>query len=130
MPFRAQVISLLALPVAEGEQGPKLMWPVRELRVYVERSKSFRKTEQLPVTKQRLSRWIVDVIALVYASVGSQCPIDVRAHSTRGMASSWVWSSGISIGEICVAAGWFSLSTFARFYSLDVLALQVRILSA
>ncbi len=133
IPFRAQVISLLALPVADGEQGPNLLCPVRALRVYFELSKSFRQTEQLfvcfggrskglPVTKQRLSHWIVDAIALAYASAGVQCPIGVRAHSA--------WSSGISIGEICTAAGWSSQSTFIRLYSLDVPALLVRVLSA
>lgn len=32
-------------------------------------------------------RWIVDVIALAYKSLGLQCPIGMKAHS-RGMASS------------------------------------------
>ncbi len=45
----------------------------------------------------------------------------IRAHSTRGIASSWAWSSGVSIAEICAAAGWASPSTFARFYSLESL---------
>ncbi len=43
----------------------------------------------LPVTKQRLYHWIVNAIVLVYASASVQCPTCVRAHSTRGMASSW-----------------------------------------
>ncbi len=140
-PFRAQVISLLALPATDGDQGPNLLCPVWAMRVYFERSKSFRQSEQLfvcfggrskglPVTKQRLSHWIVEAIALAYASAGVQCLIGVRAHSMRGMASSWAWSSEISIGEICAAAGWSSPSTFIRFYSLDVPALQARVLSA
>ncbi len=54
----------------------------------------------------------------------------VRAHSTRGIASSWAWSSGVSIAEICAAAGRASPSTFARFYNLEVPALQARVLSA
>ncbi len=140
-PFRAQVISLLALPETDGKQGPNLLCPVRALRVYIKRSESFRQSEQLfvcfggrskglPVTKQRLSHWIVDAIALAYASTGLQCPLGVRALSTRGMASSWAWSSGISIGEICAAAGWSSPSTFIRFYNLDIPALQAWVLSA
>ncbi len=32
-PFRAQVISLLALPASDGEQGPNLLCPVRAMRV-------------------------------------------------------------------------------------------------
>lgn len=81
--FRAQVITLLVLPIAEGEQGSNQ--PVRAFRVYLERSSLFRQSEDLficfkgchkglPVTKQQLSRWTVDAIG-------------VRAHSTRGMAS-------------------------------------------
>ncbi len=43
-PFRAQVISLLALPVMDGEQGPNFLCPVRAHRVYVERSRLFRQS--------------------------------------------------------------------------------------
>ncbi len=56
--------------------------------------------------------------------------ICVRAHSTRRMASSWARSSGISIGKICVAAGWssplplfdFTIRTYSpyRSYLLNV----------
>ncbi len=31
----------------------------------------------------------MDAITLAYSSLGLQCPIGVRAHSTRGIASSW-----------------------------------------
>ncbi len=140
-PFRAQVITLSALPPSEEDRELSLLCPVRALRIYFERSASFRRMEQLfvsfgnrtkghPVTKQRLSKWIVDAVMLAYSSLGLQCPIGVRAHSTRGIASSWAWSSGVSITEICVAAGWATPSTFARFYNLDIPALQARVLSA
>ncbi len=140
-PFRAQVITLSALPPSEEDRELSLFCPVRALRIYFERSTSFRWTEQLfvrfgnrtkghPVTKQRLSKWIVDAVMLAYSSMGLQCPIGVRAHSTRGLASSWTWSGGVSITEICAVAGWASQSTFARFYNLEVPALQARGLSA
>ncbi len=140
-PFRAQVITLSALPPSEEDRELSLLCPVRALRIYFERSAPFRRTEQLfvsfgnrakghPVTKQRLSKWIVDAVMLAYSSLGQQCPIGVRAHSTRGIASSWAWSSGVSITEICAAAGWATPSTFARFYNLDIPALQARVLSA
>jgi hypothetical protein len=140
-PFRAQVITLFALPPSEGDQEFNPLCPVRALRNYIERSAAFRRSEQLfvcfgdrtkgsPVTKQRISRWLVDAIALAYSSLGFQSPIGVRAHSTRGVASSWAWSSGVSMADICAAAGWASPSTFARFYNLEVPALQARVLSA
>ncbi|CAM4284410.1 unnamed protein product [Leuciscus chuanchicus] len=102
-PFRAQVISLSALPVSDEEGDASFLCPVRALRAYVSRSSVFRQTEQLFVSfsgrskglaasKQSLSRWIVDAIALAYTSKGMQCPLGVRAHSTRSMASSWAWS--------------------------------------
>ncbi len=115
-PFRAQVITLSMFSPPTGSQE-SLLCPVRALRVYIEHSASYKKSEQLfvgfgnrakagPVTKQRISRWLVDAITLAYSSSGLQCPIGVRAHSTRGIASSW--------------AGWSSPSTFARFYNLGV----------
>ena len=87
------------------------------------------RTKGLAASKHSLSRWIVDAIAAAYASKDLQCPLGVRAHSTRGMASSWAWSSGIPIHDICAAAGWASPSTFVRFYNLDVPALQAKVLS-
>ncbi len=132
-PFRAQVITLSALPLSEEDRELSLLCPVR---VYFERSAPFRRTEQLFVsfgnrTKGHpLSKWIVDAVMLACSSLGLQCPIGVRAHSTRGIASSWAWSSGVSITEICAAAGWATPSTFARFYNLDIPALQARVLSA
>ncbi len=100
-PFRAQVIMLSALPPSEEDRELSLLCPVRALRIYFERSAPFRHTEQLFVSfgnrakghlvmKQRLSKWIVDAVMLAYSSLGLQCPIGVRAHSTRGIASSWV----------------------------------------
>ncbi len=94
-PFRAQII---ALSPSTGGPELSLLCPVRALRVYIEHSASYRKSEQLfvglsnrakgsPVTKQRISRWLVDVIKLAYSSLGLQCPIGFRAHSTRGIAS-------------------------------------------
>ncbi len=102
----------------------------------------YRKSEQLfvgfgnrakggPVTKQGISRWLVGNITLTYSSLSLPCPIGLLwAHSTRGIASSWAWSSGVSISEICEAAGWALPSTFVRFYNLDVPALQARVISA
>ena len=126
--------------MSDSEAEVNLLCPVRTLRIYVERSAAFRQSEQLfvsfggrikglAISKQTLSRWIVDAIASAYASKGLNCPLGVRAHSTRGMASSWAWSSGVSIHDICMAAGWASLSTFVRFYNLEVPALQARLLS-
>ncbi len=76
-PFRAQVITLSALPPSEEDRELSLLCLVRALRIYFERSAPFRHTEQLfvsfgnrtkghPVTKQRLSKWIVDAVILFF----------------------------------------------------------------
>lgn len=107
--------------------------PVRALRVYLDRTKGIRKSDQLfiswapphtgkPVSKQRISHWLVDAIGLAYEARGLQPPERLRAHSTRGMGTSWALFRGISAQDICVAGCWASPDTFVRYYRLDVTA--------
>ncbi|XP_029975786.1 uncharacterized protein LOC115408980 [Salarias fasciatus] len=121
-------------PFSSDEQKRlHMLCPVRALRVYIDRTKSCRKSDQLfvswaksrlgrPVSKQRLSHWIVWAIALAYNAKGLQPPEGLRAHSTRGLTTSWALFRGVSVEEICAAASWASSHTFARFYRLDVTA--------
>ena len=110
-----------------------MLCPVRALRIYLNRTEEFRKTDQLfvtwarphlgkSITKQGLSHWIVGAIALAYSSKGMQPPAGLRAHSTRGMATSWAPFQGVSVQEICAAANWDLPHNFTRFYRLDVSA--------
>ncbi len=130
-PFRDQVVNLQALPLEEADPALALLCPVRALRQYVDRTRSFRTTEQLfvcyrgqqkgnAVSKQRMAHWIVDAITLAYEAQGVPCPLRLRAHSTRGVASSWALARGASLADICRAAGWVTPNTFPRFYSLRV----------
>ncbi len=70
-PFRDQVVNLQALPSLEADPALALLCPVRALRIYVDRTRSFRSSEQLfgchggqqkgkAVSKQRLAHWIVE----------------------------------------------------------------------
>ncbi len=132
-PFHDQVVNLQALPSEEADPALALLCPVRALRIYVDRNRSFRSYEQLlvcyggqqkgkAVSKQRLAHWIVD------QSQGEPCPMGVRAHSTRSVASSYALAHGASLADICRAAGWATLNTFARFYSLCVEPVSSRVL--
>nr|XP_046244201.1 uncharacterized protein LOC124058723 [Scatophagus argus]XP_046244202.1 uncharacterized protein LOC124058723 [Scatophagus argus]XP_046244204.1 uncharacterized protein LOC124058723 [Scatophagus argus]XP_046244205.1 uncharacterized protein LOC124058723 [Scatophagus argus]XP_046244206.1 uncharacterized protein LOC124058723 [Scatophagus argus]XP_046244207.1 uncharacterized protein LOC124058723 [Scatophagus argus]XP_046244208.1 uncharacterized protein LOC124058723 [Scatophagus argus]XP_04624421 len=103
-------------------------------RSYMERTRGVRRSDQLfvswanphkgkPVTKQRLSHWVVEAIAFAYTSQGSQSPVGLRAHSTRGLAASWASFSSViqfrvSVQDICAAASWSSPLTFVCFYML------------
>ncbi len=143
-PFKIQTVSLSALSsesAASSEADAQTsVCPVRALRIYIDRSASFRQSNQLfvcyggcargrAVSKQRLFHWIVDAITAAYTNQGLECPLHIRGHSTRAMASSWAWSRGMSIQDICVAAGWSSENTFARFYRLDVQSFASQVLS-
>ncbi len=130
-PFRDQVVSLQALPPEEADPALALLCPVRALRHYVDRTQSFRTSDQLfvchggrqkgnAVSKQGMAHWIVDAITLAYQAQGVPCPFRLRAHSTRSVASSWALARGTSLTDICRAAGWATPNTFARFYSLRV----------
>ncbi len=138
-PFRDQVVNLQALPSEEADPALALLCPIRALCIYVDRTRSFRSSEQLlvcyggqqkgkAVSKQRLAHWIVDAIALAYQSQGKPCPMGVRAHSTRSVASSYALAHGASLADICRAAGWVTPHTFARFYSLRVEPVSSRVL--
>ncbi len=140
-PFKTQTVSLSSESTASREADAQTsVCPVRALRIYIDRSASFRQSDQLfvcyggcargrAVSKQRLSHWIVDAITAAYTSQGLECPVYIRGHSTRAIASSWAWSRGMSIRDICVAAGWSSQNTFARFYKLDVQSFASQVLS-
>ncbi len=138
-PFCDQVVNLQALPSEEADPALALLCPVRALRIYVTRTRSVRSSEQLfvchggqqkgkAVSKQRLAHWIVEAVALAYQSQGEPCPLGVRAHSTRSVASSHALAHGASLADICRAAGWATPNTFARFYNLCVEPVSSRVL--
>ncbi len=138
-PFRDQVLNLQALPSEKADPALALLCPVRALRIYVDRTRSFRSSEQLfvchggqqkgkAVSKQRLAHWIVEAVALAYQSQGKPYPLGVRAHSTWSVASSHALEHGASLADICRAAGWATPNTVARFYSLRIEPVSSRVL--
>ncbi len=143
-PFKTQTVSLSALSsestASREADAQTSVCPVRALRIYINRSASFRQSDQLfvcyggcargrAVSKQRLSHCIVDAITAACTSQGLECPLHIRRHSTRAIDSSWAWSRCMSIRDICVAAGWSSQNTFSRFYKLDVQSFASQVLS-
>ncbi len=74
----------------------------------------------LAASKHTISHWVRDVILLAYEVCGLPSPPDIRAHSTRGVASSTALFRGVPLEDICMAAEWSSPHTFVRFYNLDV----------
>ncbi len=133
--FYSQVVTLHSFhppPFASGEdERLHMLCPVRALKIYVDRSKLWRKSPQLLVcfgagrpglatSKNRISHWVRDAISLAYEVRGFPSPLSVRAHSTRSVASSQALFRGVLLEDICVTAAWSSPHTFIRFYNLDL----------
>ncbi len=133
--FRSQVVTFHSFHpphFASGEdERLHMLFPVQALKIYVGRSKLWRKSPQLLVffdagrrglatSKHWISHWARDAISLVYEVRGLPSPLSVRAHSTRSVASSQALFRGVPLKDIFVAAGWSALHTFFRFYNLDL----------
>ncbi len=100
--FRSQVVTLHSFhppPFASSEdERLHMLCPVRALKLYVDRSKVWRKSPQLLIcfgasrrglatSKQRISHWVRDAISLAYEARELPSPLCLRVHSTRGVAS-------------------------------------------
>lgn len=83
--------------------------PVLALRHYVNKMKALRNKGK-PISRQCLSHWVMGLGPLE----------GLRAHSTRGMATSMALFKGVSVQNICAALNWASPHTYVRFYRLDI----------
>ena len=130
----------IAFPALAGEKDPELRkLCVRDtLRAYVNATQPFRGTSQQlllcfgkkvrgePVSKQRISTWLKEVIKDCYALKGLAQPDHVKGHDVRKQATSWADLAGVDPEKICQAATWQSTNKlsnmFARHYRLDLLS--------
>nr|XP_025038833.1 uncharacterized protein LOC112545273 [Pelodiscus sinensis] len=74
-----------------------------------------------PVLAQRIASWITSCIRLCYEGAGRPTP-RITAHSTRAQATSAAFLACVLILEICRAATWSSVHTFAEHYAITQLA--------
>ncbi len=131
--FRSQVVVLQAFSPSPSSESDdlRLLCTVRALKMYVACSSLWRQSLQLLVcfgagrkglaaSKHTIFHWVRDAISLAYEVRGLPSPLDIRAHFTRGVASSSALFRGVPLEDICMATGWSSPHTFVRFYNLDV----------
>jgi len=121
---------------ASTDQGLRLLCVRRALKYYLERARQHRKDEtsiQLfiaygkkdlgkPISRQRLSRWLVETIQYAYTVQNLPVPRGIKGHQTRKQAASIAELAGASPSTICDAATWASTCTFAKFYRLNIAA--------
>ena len=117
---------------AQGEpQGKAELCPVRAIKIYIAATREIRQNQQFfvcyggdkrgqPLSKQRLSHWITEVIREAYTRAGRELPPGVKAHSTRAVSTSWAALRGVPLEKICAAANWSTPGTFTRFYRVNV----------
>ncbi len=139
--FRSQVVTLHSFhppPFATSEdERLHMLCPVRALKLYVDRSKVWRKSSQLlgcfgagrrglATSKQRISHWVRDAISLAYEARNLPSPLSLRAHSTRGVASSQALFRGVPLEDIFVLQQDGPLCTLlSSFTTLTLIRLQV-----
>lgn len=67
----------------------------------------------------------MDAILRDYQAQDVPGPLEVRAHSTRGIAAMSDLANGASLADIYRAGGWAKPNTFARFCNLHTVLSRV-----
>lgn len=136
VPTRTNINQVVALPSfypepsSEEERRLHTLDVPRCLRLYLERTSEFRRSEILflqysgknrgcGASKATLSRWIKEAIRSSLVAQDREIPPSLRAHSTRAVATSWAERSLIPLEQICAVASWGSQSTFIKHYRVD-----------
>ena len=113
-----------------GEQDEMLLCPVRAVRQYLRRTRSFRPEfprlflstglRRKMVSRNTISFWIREVIRKAYLSAGEDPPARIRAHETRGIGPSVAFKRNYAVGQVLRAGVWARQTTFTSFYLRDV----------
>ena len=75
------------------------------------------------LSKNALSFFLRDVISRAYSSPSSSASASTtssRAHSVRGLATSWAFARNAPLSSVLAAASWSSSYVFTSFYLSDV----------
>ena len=105
--------------------------PCRVIRLYMERTAAFRRTDQFFVCyegakkgqaahKMTIARWMRRCIEEAYRATGRDPPTGLKAHSVRATAATWAQFNQTSMADICKTATWSSGCTFATHYQLNL----------
>ena len=74
------------------------------------------------ISKQRISKWLVETIKCAYAAHDVDTPQGIKGHQTPKQAVSIAEMVGGDPQLICQAATWASSSTFAKYDRLNLMA--------
>ena len=128
---REFVIKSLASVVGESDEE-RLLCPVRALKHYFSRTKRFElrprnlfvstRDTLKPMSKNGLSYLLRQTIVQSHAGLDEQyCDLlKVKAHSIRGVATSFNFWKNRALRDILNAATWKTASVFAKHYFRDI----------
>jgi hypothetical protein len=113
----------------EGTQ--KAICICRALRIYLDRTKDIRRTNQLFVTfkkgdqgkavkTQTIATWLKKAISMAHSLQGKELRGGIKAHGVRAQSCSWADLKCASIVDICKQACWQSSNTFVKHYKLNL----------
>ena len=115
-------------PQTREDKRLHLSCPVRAVRIYLQRTEPVRRSSRLlvsykegrpgpglAISTQRLAHWLVDGITEAYTRSGKPAP-KLKAHSTRGTATSIAVLAGVDWEVIRQAAVWQGDRTFLQHY--------------
>ncbi|CAJ0968315.1 unnamed protein product, partial [Ranitomeya imitator] len=120
-------------PTHPLERSLKKLDLVTAVRIYLDRTSTFRKTGSLFVipdgtrrgqlaSKVTIARWIRTAILEAYRVKNRVPPPGIKAHSTRAVGASWVVHHRASVLQLCKAATLSSIHMFAKFYKVHTYA--------
>ena len=71
-------------------------------------------------SKGTVTGWVKEAISGAYSNLSREQreQMGIRAHNTRGVATTWAATVGVQFEDIMDAAAWSCPQTFARFYLL------------
>ena len=134
--FTPSEVFLLSLK--EFPPDNKVHCPVRALKWYLELTKPLRGGEKAlfirsrepytKATKSTVAGWVKEAIAGAFSHLPKERRqrMGIRAHNTRGVATTWATMAGVPFEAIMDAAAWSRPQTFAQFYLKDFPATQGR----
>ena len=79
-------------------------------------------------SKGTVAGWVKEAISGAYSHLSHEQreQMGIRAHDTRGVATTWAATVGVPFEDIMDAAAWSRPQTFARFYLKDLPAMRGR----
>ncbi|CAJ0950626.1 unnamed protein product [Ranitomeya imitator] len=119
------VLTFCPAPTHPLERSLNKLDLVRAVRIYLDRTSTFRKTDSFfvipdgtrrgqPASKATIARWIRMAILEAYRVKNRVPPPGIKAHSTRAVGASWAVHHRASALQLCKAATWSSIHNVVR----------------